>query len=624
MHLHVPERSGTPGTQGDCLHAPLPHPALARIEERRTMHTPIFALVPLALCIAAGCASNQSASSAPDVPAGATGASGYAALWSEFLSEYLRREPVDATALGNHDHDGAWPDLSSQGRADAQGAYDRIGQRLAVILASGLGARDRLDAEILANKIETLSFHAREMRSEENDPRAYTELLGAGLDPFVSREYAPASVRATSLAARLSGIGAVVGVARARLGHPPRIMTETAIRQTKGLIGLVDGGFPELLKEAHEKRTEVLAAAALGSKALHDLLSFLEGELLARSDGDFRVGREKLKKILELTLDRDVDPDELVVRARSVLAKTQDDMESTARELWHDVMGGAPLPDASTPAAKRALVRQVLDRLAEDHSTNASIIGDATKVLADATDFVRLHDLVGLPTQPCKVMELPEYRRGVAIAYCDWAGPLETKAETHVSISPVPADWPAARAASFYREYDRSMLADLMVHEAMPGHFLQGAHAAEFHAVPRAVFANDAFVEGWAVYAEWLMAKHGFGGPRVRLQRQKMLARVAANTILDHEIHAGSMDEKAALELMENEAFQEEGEAVGKWTRARVSHGQLSQYLYGFTELMKLREVAEKQPGFSERAFHDKLLSFGAPSVHQLRAQMGL
>jgi uncharacterized protein (DUF885 family) len=120
------------------------------------------------------------------------------------------------------------------------------------------------------------------------------------------------------------------------------------------------------------------------------------------------------------------------------------------------------------------------------------------------------------------------------------------------------------------------------------------------------------------------MAKHGFGGAKVRLQRLKMLARVAVNTILDHEIHAGTMDERAALDLMENEAFQEEGEAVGKWTRARVTHGQLSQYLYGFLELMKLREVAEKQPGFSEHAYHDKILSFGAPSVHELRARLQL
>ena len=147
-------------------------------------------------------------------------------------------------------------------------------------------------------------------------------------------------------------------------------------------------------------------------------------------------------------------------------------------------------------------------------------------------------------------------------------------------------------------------------------------HNNRFRSDIRAVFGSGPFVEGWAVYTEWLMAKHGFGGPKVRLQRQKMVLRMSANTLLDHGIHAGTMEEKEALDLMMKEAFQEEGEAVGKWKRARLTSAQLTTYFYGFTEMMKLREVAEKKPGFSERAYHDKLLSFGSPAMRHIRALM--
>src|SRR5207302_1961229 len=80
----------------------------------------------------------------------------------------------------------------------------------------------------------------------------------------------------------------------------------------------------------------------------------------------------------------------------------------------------------------------------------------------------------------------------------------------------------------------------------------------------RTVYHDGSFVEGWAVYSEWLMAKNGFGGPKVRMQQLKMLLRVATNAVLDHAVHTGSMEEKDALALMMNEGFQEEGEAVGK------------------------------------------------------------
>jgi uncharacterized protein (DUF885 family) len=265
-------------------------------------------------------------------------------------------------------------------------------------------------------------------------------------------------------------------------------------------------------------------------------------------------------------------------------------------------------------------VKAALDAVAEDRPTNATIVAEAKRLLAEATAFVRAKDLVRVPDAPCDVIEMPEYRRGVAIAYCDASGPLEPKQETFYAIAPTPSDWPEPRVASFYREYNRAMLADLTVHEAMPGHFLQLMHQNAFRSPVRAVFGSGPFVEGWAVYAEERMAAHGFGGVKVRLARQKMVLRLAANAILDAETHAGGLDEKGALALMMNEAFQEEGEAVGKWRRARLTSAQLTTYYYGFTEMRRLRDEHEKRPGFTERAYHDRLLAHGSPAMRHVRA----
>ncbi len=597
------------------------------------MKTRALLALPLLAFLACGDASPPPAEAPPPPPppaaastvvspAAPTADARYERLWADFLAEYLRREPTSATALGMHEHDGAWPDLSAGGEARDGAVYERFARELQQIPATELSPTNRLDAEILANALAQWKFEREQMRAAETNPLMYVRLVGDGLDPFLTRSFAPPATRADSLASRLSSIAPIVAAARARLTRPARIFTETAIKQNKGLLALVDGPFTELLGQAPEKKELVLAAAKQASLALHDLQKLLEGEVLARSDGDFRVGKEKLAALLRLHLDADVDADDLVVQARALLAKTQDEMAASAKELWPELMGTRPLPATPTDPAKMRLVRDVLARLAEDRPTNTTVVADASKLLASATDFVRSHDLVGLPGDSCRVMEMPEYERGVAVAFCESSGPLEPKQETHITISPTPADWPAARKTSFYREYNHSMLADLIVHEAMPGHYLQAMHANTFKGSPRTIFTNGSFEEGWAVYTEWLMAKHGFGGPRVRMQRLKMLARVCVNAILDHEIHAGTMDEHAAVALMETEAFQEEGEAVGKWTRARISSGQLSTYFYGFSEFMKLREVAEKQPGFNERAYNDKLLSFGSPSMHELRANL--
>ena len=545
-------------------------------------------------------------------------------LAGRFVAWFLEVTPTEATRIGEHRHDGKWPDWSEAGQAAERQVLERTLADLGKIAKDRLSTQERIDAAILENRIGYRLFAIGELRAAVVNPSAWTEMLGDGLDPLVTREFAPLDERLASLRARLAAIPQVVAVAKARLASPSKIHTETAIGQNKGLIALLRKGLAEhLAKATPERKKEVEAAAKIGADALEDLQKFLEKDLLPRSSGDFRIGQARFQKKLRFELDDDVDADKLAAGARALLTETQEAMVATALELWPTVFPGTPAPKAEAAADRRALVKKVLDRLAEDRPTNASIVSDAKKSLGEATSFVREKDLVRIPDEPCRVIEMPEYRRGVAVAYCDSSGPLEKKQESFYAIAPTPKDWPQKRVDSFYREYNRSMLVDLTVHEAMPGHYLQAMHANAFKSPLRAIFSNGAFVEGWAVYAEWLLAKYGFGGPKVRLMRQKMILRLSCNAILDHEVHAGKIDEKEALALMMNEGFQEEGEAVGKWKRARLTSAQLSTYFFGFTEMMKLRTAAEKRPGFQERAYHDRLLSFGEPSFRHLRALVG-
>ena len=143
---------------------------------------------------------------------------------------------------------------------------------------------------------------------------------------------------------------------------------------------------------------------------------------------------------------------------------------------------------------------------------------------------------------PIQVVVMPEFQRGVATAYCDWSGPLEKKPQTFFSISPAPASWTPERVASYFREYNVFLLQNLTIHEAMPGHYLQGMHANAYKAptLTRAILANGTFVEGWATYAEQMMAESGFGGPEVKMQQLKMRLRLIINAIIDQGIHAGA------------------------------------------------------------------------------------
>ena len=571
---------------------------------------------------AASAGASSSASGPVDPPAPPDSPDrAFASLADRFLKGYLAHEPVASTEAGEHAHDGRWPDRSDAGEAEARRFYGGLLDELGRIPVAALDTQGRVDHAMLDNQLRYALFAIDELREAEASPLYYTRLIGDGLDPLVTRSFGTQASRARSLTGRLDGIPAFLANAKKRLGRPPRLHTETAIVQNRGLVSLCRGDVLAPYGKLSDTAlvSDLAAASERAAKALEDFQSFLEKDLLPRSDGEIRLGRARFEKKLRYYLDDDVDADAIAKGARVLLERTQTEMVETSKELWPTLFPKRKLPTTTTRVDRKALVREVLAALGDDHPTNETIVTEARDLVQKATAFVRERDIVRVPDEVCQVIEMPEYRRGVAIAYCDASGPLEERAETFYAIAPTPNDWDDKRRLSFYREYNRSMLADLTVHEAMPGHFLQLMHNNRFPSKLRAVFSSGPFVEGWAVYTEWVMAKHGFGGPKVRIQREKMVLRLAVNALLDHGVHAGAMTEAEGLALMTNEAFQEEGEAVGKWKRALLTSAQLTTYYYGFTEMMKLRAANEGAPGFTERTFHDKVLSFGSPSMRHLR-----
>lgn len=344
---------------------------------------------------------------------------------------------------------------------------------------------------------------------------------------------------------------------------------------------------------------------------------------LATSLGDHRFDH-RIRTKLRYTLESDLSLEEILRQAQEDLHTTQEVMFETALPMYKKYF-----PQSATSRLDRKkVVKAVLDKLAEMRPTNDSIVGLAKESLQNVTEFVRKQELVTVPQEPVKIIVMPEFQRGVAVAYCDSPGPLEKNGETFFSISPTPSDWSAQRVQSFFREYNNYMLQNLTIHEAMPGHYLQLALSNRFKAptLIRAIFSSGPFVEGWATYAEQLMVEKGFGGPEVKMQQLKMRLRLIINAILDQKIHTARMTEKEAMDLMTNEGFQEEGEASGKWRRACLSSTQLSTYYIGNTEINGIRKAYEARHGPIQnlKAFHDQMLSYGSPAPKYVRELKGL
>ena len=543
----------------------------------------------------------------------------------DYVEQYLKANPEQATELGDHRFDGELTDYSSEARAKDLATQKEFRDKLNAIDGSQLIGANNIDFRILNENIDYEIFRGEELKESEWNPLVYMQSLANSLYLLVARDFASAEKRIPSLRQRMKKIPAVIAQAKANLQHPPRIHTETAIEQTQGAISLVQDGLAPLLDQGPQMKNELAPLQEKTAAALADYKKWLQNDLLPRSDGNFRLGAEKYRKKLHFALASDMPMEEIMKRARTDLQQTQTAIYETALPLYKKYF---PNADAAALADKHKVTAAVLDKLAEQHPDDATVIGYAQKVLAEATDFVKQHNLVTVPSAPLDVIAMPEFKRGVAIAYCDSPGPLDKNGRTFFAVAPTPKDWSKERKKSFFREYNNYMIGDLTVHEAMPGHYLQLAHANEFHAptLVRAIFRSGTFIEGWAVYCEQVMAEQGYGGPEVKMQQLKMRLRAIANAVLDQSIHAGNMTEQQAMDLMTKEAFQQEGEAVAKWKRARLTSAQLSTYFVGATEHLDLRAAEQKKLGdqFNLKKYNDQVISYGSPPVKYVRELMGL
>jgi uncharacterized protein (DUF885 family) len=548
----------------------------------------------------------------------------FEALAKNYIEKLIEMKPEWATGLGDHRYDSKLSDYSLAGVDVDRQFNSSYLDSLSQLDPNQLSPTNKIDLKIMKTNLESWLFQIDTLKEYEWNPLAYN--VGGAIYGLLAREFAPVKERLLSVKERLKGIPTILAAAKVNLKNCPKIHTETAIRQNPGTISLIRDELKTYLDQVPELKDEFAPIQAEAVKALEDYGLWLEKELLPKATGEFRLGEEKYKRKLYYSLESDLTKEDILKSAEEDLKTTHAALYKTALPLFKKFF--PRVTDANKLADEKTVIKAVLDKLAETRPSNATIVDLAKEYLQKTTDFVRSSNLVTVPDEPVKVIVMPEYQRGVAVAYCDAPGPLEKNGATFYSISPTPADWTKDRVESFFREYNNFMLQNLTIHEAMPGHYLQLAHANRFKAptMVRAIFSSGTFVEGWATYAEQLMVEKGYGGPELQMQQLKMRLRLIINSIIDQKIHTAGMTEKEAMDLMKNAGFQEEGEAAGKWRRACLTSTQLSTYYVGNTELNRLRKAYEAKHGSTVdmKTMHDAILSLGSPAPRYVKEALGL
>ncbi len=575
----------------------------------------------------------------------------FADLWAAYFDAAMRQSPVFATAIGDHRVDDRWPDVSPTAVKDRLAHVAHWDARFAALDRASLTPDEAIDTDLIRLELAAERFSDEDLQEERWNPLDWVYLMGDGLFTLLSREFAPLGARLASVAGRLEGLPELLDGAKAALvgtddGRPVgRFQTETALTQLPGIGELID----EALAAADDAgsdaavaavRQRLDAAAATARVALTDFEAHLRDVVLPASEGDGRLGAERFARKLRHTMrSDDLTPDRILVAAEREFHAVRGEMVRLAHDLWPTWR-----PGEARPSDDDALVRGVLDAIAADHPAGHELLDFCRAENERIEAFCREHDLIGLADEPMDIRWTPKFLQAFGGAMLIAPGPLDKGLTTFFAITPMPDDWPPERKESYLREDNARMLRLLTIHEAVPGHYLQGVYANRSTSLPRAIFSSGLFAEGWAVYVTQVMIDAGYGAddPALLLTHWKFYLRSITNAILDARIHVDGIDEAAALDLMVGQGFQEEAEARAKYSRARLSSTQLSTYFAGSMEMWAIELEARRRaagdpsfqvprdlpggfgptPGFRYRDHLESVISHGAPPTSLLRRAM--
>jgi uncharacterized protein (DUF885 family) len=175
--------------------------------------------------------------------------------------------------------------------------------------------------------------------------------------------------------------------------------------------------------------------------------------------------------------------------------------------------------------------------------------------------------------------------------------------------------------ANLRKHLNYASIRNTAVHEAFPGHFLQGA-VSNRGSVVRLLAEGTETVEGWAHYCEEMMAEKGFiADKETRLIQVNDMIWRAVRIIVDVKLSRGEIPFEEAVNMLVKEARMSREGAVAEVKRYTQTPGYQLSYLLGKHLIPKLKAEVKRKMGekFDEKFFHDTMTANGFLPISILR-----
>lgn len=550
-------------------------------------------------------------------------------LLETYLDEYWKFLPTQATLAGYYKYNDKLED-PSQAAIDKRDEFlKKINGEIIKIDRSKLSPENQQALNILFDYIDLEFVKLENLLPWDYNPLFYNDIIINSIHSLLTKEFAPIDVRVKSATERAKQMPGLIKRAKENLKTPAQAYTETAIKQIPHIIDFYRNEVPGLVAGASEQNKQLfLAEINKLIPVLEDYQRYLKNELLPKSTGNFRLGPEVHRRLIQRLSGAAISQEELIARATA-------DVKNIRREMFlvciplHKMM----YPEIDLEQLQgdpdtiwNKVIKNVFDKIKVFHPTKDELVAKIAASAESLKKFGNETKLFPVPAETLTIKPMPLYFSGISATRLVGPGAYDNQGNYSLEVMTIPSDWSQEKIQNFLEEYNNFYIEVMTAQKVFPGSFVPLVSTRKSSDLVTKLFPNQALLLGWPVYLQENLIAAGYGDYdlRLRLNQLKLMLKTAMDFIVDLNIHQGTMTKDQVIRYLTITGFQTEAEAERKWDYLVLNPGMGALPYVGLQEILDLEKDAQRTKGqaFNRADFLSKLISNSALPPSQLRAKV--
>lgn len=553
--------------------------------------------------------------------------------WVEtYFDEYWKFHPTAGTVAGFAKFNDKLDDWSESRIEKFLDQLDKFNAELVNKIAKDKLSPDvQVDFDLVRENLDLTILRLEKIAPQQTDPLIYNDVLFHTIRALLVKNSSPLDTRLAAATARAKAIPEFVKQAKENLKTPPKEYTDEAVRQLAPLLDLYKNEIPKLVEAAGaDAKAKFAAEHAKAVAAVEDYAKFIQGDLLARSTGNFRLG-DAHQRIFQLTTGGSIMLNEFGARATADTTNLRREMFKVCFS-YYKIMD--PEFDIENPPdslkQEQQLINKVVPHVLNKIKSNQPAKEEwLAKVKANAEAvkaFLDQTKLLDVPAELPAIEVAHAYDRDFQLVDLVLPGAYEGGGAVTLQVNPYLETLSGDAAASFLDEYTNYMLPFWTIQNVYPGSYAPAVAVLKNASFIRRLYPNIPLLKGWPLYAQDMFVYAGFNfyDLKQRLNELKLKLRALINFQVDASVHEGNMTKERAISHMMSYGLQTAAEAERNWNYIVLHPGEAAQDYIGYQEILDMEKDYKQAKGaaFSKKEFLTKLTSFGPLPLRVLKAKL--